>query len=119
MCVGAALYAGADGRQTSLAFARVWHHVDARERILGRLARSVAVTLMGKHKPIYDPAVDAGDYVVVTNASHIAVTGKKADQKLYRHHTGYPGGLKEIPYKSMLQNKPEEVRSPLAPHCAH
>ncbi|CCU99663.1 unnamed protein product [Malassezia sympodialis ATCC 42132] len=94
---------------TSLAFARVWHQVDARERVLGRLARSIAVTLMGKHKPIYDPAVDAGDYVVVTNASHIAVTGRKAEQKLYRHHTMYPGGLKEIPFKAMLQSKPEEI----------
>jgi len=83
--------------------------VDARERVLGRLARSIAVTLMGKHKPIYDPAVDAGDYVVVTNASHIAVSGRKAEQKLYRHHTMYPGGLKEIPFKAMLQSKPEEI----------
>lgn len=65
---------------------------------------------MGKHKPVYDQAVDAGDYVVVTNASHIAVTGRKADQKLYRYHTMYPGGLKEIQYKTMLQEKPEEVR---------
>ncbi|WFD47922.1 54S ribosomal protein L23, mitochondrial [Malassezia furfur] len=64
---------------------------------------------MGKHKPIYDPAVDAGDYVVVTNASHIAVTGRKDEQKLYRHHTMFPGGLKEIPYKTMLQKKPEEI----------
>lgn len=95
--------------KTSLAFARLWHHVDARERVLGRLARSIAVTLMGKHKPIYDPAVDAGDYVVVTNASHVAVTGRKADQKVYRYHTMYPGGLKEIPYKAMLQTKPEQI----------
>ncbi|WFD38771.1 54S ribosomal protein L23, mitochondrial [Malassezia japonica] len=94
---------------TSLAFSRIWHHVDARERVLGRLARSIAVTLMGKHKPVYDPAVDAGDYVVVTNASHVAVTGKKAEQKVYRHHTMYPGGLKEIPFKAMLQSKPEEI----------
>lgn len=77
--------------------------------MLGRLARSIAVTLMGKHKPIFDPAVDAGDYVVVTNASHVAVTGKKADQKLYRHHTMFPGGLKEIPFNTMLQKKPDEV----------
>lgn len=63
---------------------------------------------------MYDPAVDAGDYVVVTNASHIAVTGKKAEQKLYRHHTMYPGGLKEIPFKDMLQNKPEQVCHPLS-----
>lgn len=83
--------------------------MDARERVLGRLARSIAVTLMGKHKPVYDPAVDAGDYVVVTNASHVAVTGKKTEQKVYRHHTMYPGGLKEISFKAMLQSKPEEI----------
>lgn len=94
---------------TSLAFARAWHHVDARERVLGRLARSVAVTLMGKHKPIYDQAVDAGDYVVVTNAAQIAVTGRKADQKVYRHHTTYPGGMKETNYNALLQKKPEEI----------
>ncbi|WFD32279.1 54S ribosomal protein L23, mitochondrial [Malassezia sp. CBS 17886] len=94
---------------SSLAFARVWHHVDARERILGHLARSIAVTLMGKHKPVYDPAVDNGDYVVVTNSSHIAVTGRKDEQNVYRHHTMYPGGLKETPFKAMLQKKPDEI----------
>jgi len=67
---------------TTLAFARVWHHVDARERVLGGLARSIAVTLMGKNKPVYDPSRDVGDYVVVTNAEHITVTGQKAEKKL-------------------------------------
>ena len=94
---------------TTLAFARVWHHVDARERVLGGLARSIAVTLMGKNKPVYDPSRDVGDYVVVTNAEHITVTGQKADKKLYRHHTMYPGGLKEIPFKTMMQTKPEQI----------
>ena len=69
--------------QTSLAFSRLWHHVDARERVLGGLARSIAVTLMGKHKPVYDQSRDVGDYVVVTNAEHITVTGQKAEKKLY------------------------------------
>lgn len=94
---------------TTLAFARVWHHVDARERVLGGLARSIAVTLMGKDKPVYDPSKDVGDYVVVTNAEHITVTGQKAEKKLYRHHTMYPGGLKEIPFKTMMQTKPEQI----------
>lgn len=95
--------------QTSLAFSRLWHHVDARERVLGGLARSIAVTLMGKHKPVYDQSRDVGDYVVVTNAEHITVTGQKAEKKLYRHHTMYPGGLKEIPFKTMMQTKPEQI----------
>ncbi|KDE05863.1 hypothetical protein MVLG_03806 [Microbotryum lychnidis-dioicae p1A1 Lamole] len=94
---------------TALAYARTWRSVDADGQILGRMATRIAITLMGKHKPIFDPATDCGDYVVVTNASKVAVTGKKADQKLYRHHTMYPGGLKEIPYKTMLKNKPEEI----------
>lgn len=67
---------------------------------------------MGKYKPVYDQAVDNGDYVVVTNASHIALSGRKADQKVYRHHTMYPGGLKEISFKTMLGKRPEEVRLP-------
>ncbi|RCH83147.1 54S ribosomal protein L23, mitochondrial, partial [Rhizopus azygosporus] len=75
---------------TALAYARVWHVVDAKQRVLGRLATNIATTLMGKHKPIYDPASDCGDYVVVINAKDVLVSGKKAEQKLYRHHTMYP-----------------------------
>ena len=71
--------------QTSLAFSRLWH------------------------KPVYDQSRDVGDYVVVTNAEHITVTGQKAEKKLYRHHTMYPGGLKEIPFKTMMQTKPEQI----------
>ncbi|CAG8847245.1 19040_t:CDS:2, partial [Racocetra persica] len=81
---------------------------DARQRILGRMATNIATTLMGKHKPIYDPASDCGDYVVVINAKEVAVTGKKAEQKVYRHHSGYPGGLKTITYRIMLEKKPDE-----------
>ncbi|CAO3619972.1 unnamed protein product [Cunninghamella echinulata] len=88
---------------TALAYARVWHVVDARQRILGRLATNVATTLMGKHKPIYDPAADCGDYVVVINAKDILVSGKKAEQKLYRHHTGHPGGLKEMNFENLMK----------------
>ncbi|KAI0371459.1 60S ribosomal protein L23 [Pilatotrama ljubarskyi] len=94
---------------TALAYARVWHHVDASDRVLGKLAERIAIVLMGKHKPIYDPGADCGDYVVVTNARNIKVTGKKAQQLVYRHHTMYPGGLKEIQYKEMLRRKPDEI----------
>ncbi|KAI9057659.1 60S ribosomal protein L23 [Trametes sanguinea] len=95
--------------KTALAYARVWHHVDASDRVLGKLAERIAIVLMGKHKPIYDPGVDCGDYVVVTNARNIKVTGKKAQQLVYRHHTMYPGGLKEIQYKEMMRRKPDEI----------
>ncbi|GAA5977050.1 hypothetical protein JCM11641_001286 [Rhodosporidiobolus odoratus] len=94
---------------TALAYARTWRGVDAEGKVLGRMATRIAIVLMGKHKPIYDQANDCGDYVVVTNAKKVAVTGRKADQKLYRHHTQFPGGLKEIPYKTMLERKPEEI----------
>ncbi|KAM0748313.1 putative MRPL23-mitochondrial ribosomal protein, large subunit [Meredithblackwellia eburnea MCA 4105] len=95
--------------QTALAYARTWRTVDAENQVLGRMATRIAITLMGKHKPIYDPANDCGDYVVVTNARKVVVTGRKADQKIYRHHTMFPGGLKEIPYKTMMDQKPDEI----------
>ncbi|ETS63654.1 hypothetical protein PaG_01956 [Moesziomyces aphidis] len=94
---------------TSLAFARTWHAVSAQDRVLGPLAVNIAKLLMGKHKPIYDQSKDLGDYVVVTNAKQVVVTGRKADQRVYRHHTMYPGGLKEIKYKEMMERKPEEI----------
>ncbi|KAF8481819.1 60S ribosomal protein L23 [Russula ochroleuca] len=94
---------------TALAYARVWHHADAKERVLGKLAERIAIVLMGKHKPIYDPSLDCGDYVVVTNASQVKVTGRKADQIVYRKHTLYPGGLKEIKYRDMMDKKPDEI----------
>ncbi|KAG8897960.1 54S ribosomal protein L23, mitochondrial [Tulasnella sp. 403] len=95
---------------TALAYARVWHHVDANGRTLGKLASRIALVLMGKHKPIYDPGVDCGDYVTVTNARKVLVSGKKTEQNVYRHHTMWPGGLKEIPYRTMMERKPDEVR---------
>ncbi|KAG0173237.1 54S ribosomal protein L23, mitochondrial [Apophysomyces sp. BC1034] len=94
---------------TALAYARAWHLVDAQQRVLGRLASNVATTLMGKHKPIYDPASDCGDYVVVINAKDIVVSGKKGQQKLYRHHTGFPGGLKEITFNDLKAKDPTEA----------
>ncbi|EPQ58867.1 60S ribosomal protein L23 [Gloeophyllum trabeum ATCC 11539] len=94
---------------TALAYARVWHHVDASDRILGKLAERIAIVLMGKHKPIYDPSVDCGDYVIVSNASKVRVTGRKEEQKVYRKHTMFPGGLKEVKYKDMMVKKPDEI----------
>ncbi|KAI8325263.1 50S ribosomal protein L13 [Martensiomyces pterosporus] len=94
---------------TALAYARVWHLVDARGQVLGRLGSQIAQTLMGKHKPIYDPASDCGDYVVVINAKHIEVTGRKRQQKLYRHHTQYMGGLKEISFERLQEKNPEKT----------
>jgi large subunit ribosomal protein L13 len=86
-----------------------WVHVDATDKVLGRLATRIAMTLMGKHRPTYTPHVETGDCVVVTNVNKIRVTGSKASQKVYKHFTGYPSGLREIPYKTMLEKKPEEI----------
>jgi len=94
---------------TVLAYARAWHHVDAKNRILGKLASRIATVLMGKHKPIYDPSLDCGDYVIVTNSRDVKVTGRKDEQLLYRKHSMYPGGLKETPYKDMKSRKPDEI----------
>lgn len=88
---------------------RRWYHVDARGKVLGRLATRLAVVLMGKDRPEYTPHVDTGAYVVVTNAEKIRLTGKKLTQKVYRHYSGYPGGLKETPVQKMLQKRPERV----------
>lgn len=88
---------------------RKWYVVDAKGKTLGRLASQVASILKGKHKPIYSPHIDTGDFVIVINASQVHLTGKKREQKLYRHHSGYPGGLKEIPFERMIKEKPREV----------
>jgi large subunit ribosomal protein L13 len=88
---------------------RKWYVVDAEGKHLGRLATEVATLLRGKHKPQYTPHVDTGDFVVVVNAEKVVVTGRKAEQRVYRRHTGYPGGLRETPYEVMLQRKPTEV----------
>ncbi|KAK7037423.1 54S ribosomal protein L23, mitochondrial [Paramarasmius palmivorus] len=94
---------------TALAYARVWHQVDASGRVLGKLAERIALVLMGKHKPIYDPSVDCGDYVIVTNCKNIRVSGRKSQSLLYRKHSMFPGGLKETPYQDMMDKKPEEI----------
>ena len=73
--------------------------------MLGRLASQVASMLRGKHKPTFTPHVDCGDYIIVVNCDKLVLTGRKLDQKLYRYHTGYPGGLKEIKYRKLMQNK--------------
>ena len=86
---------------------RKWYVVDAEGVVLGRLASQVASILRGKHKPTYTPHVDTGDYVIVLNADKIVLTGKKLDQKVYYHHTGFPGGLKETVYRRLLAEKPE------------
>ena len=86
---------------------RKWYVIDAEDLVMGRLASQVASILRGKNKPTFTPHVDCGDYVIVVNASKIKLTGKKLDQKLYRYHTGYPGGLKEITYRKLMANKSE------------
>ena len=88
---------------------RKWYVVDATDMTLGRLASEVARILRGKHKPIFTPHLDTGDYVIVVNAEKIKVTGKKLDQKVYKHYSGYIGGLKETTLKEKLDKKPEEV----------
>ncbi len=86
-----------------------WYVVDADGKTLGRLASQVARVLRGKHKPTYTPSLDMGDYVIVVNAEKIKVTGNKAEQKMYYRHTGYPGGLRAVPYEVMISKRPEAV----------
>jgi large subunit ribosomal protein L13 len=85
---------------------RAWWVVDATNKSLGRLASHVASVLRGKHKPTFTPHEDAGDFVIVVNAGKIKLTGNKAEQKLYSHHSGIPGGFKQVNYKTLLQDKP-------------
>lgn len=84
---------------------RQWYIIDAEGQVLGRLASQVAAILRGKNKPTFTPHVDTGDHVIVINCDKIKLTGKKLDDKYYRYHTGYAGGLKEIPYRRMMANK--------------
>jgi large subunit ribosomal protein L13 len=88
---------------------RDWFLVDAENKTLGRLATEIARRLRGKHKPIYTPHVDTGDYIVVINAEKIRVTGNKMQDKMYHHHTGYVGNLKSISLEKQLQKAPERV----------
>lgn len=86
-----------------------WFVVDARDKVLGRLASAIAHRLKGKHKPEYTPHVDTGDYIVVVNAEKVVVTGNKANAKKYYRHTGHPGGIKETSFREMITNHPARV----------
>jgi large subunit ribosomal protein L13 len=88
---------------------RKWYVIDAKDQVLGRLAVEIARRLRGKHKPTYTPHIDTGDYIIVVNADKIRLTGNKLEKKMYYRHTGYPGGLKVISLKKLLQRKPERV----------
>ena len=88
---------------------RDWFVVDASGKTLGRLATEIARRLRGKHKPEYTPHMDTGDYIVVINAKEVKVTGKKTTDKIYHHHTGFPGGLKSITFDKLIEKKPEMI----------
>jgi len=86
-----------------------WYIVDAEGKVLGRLASQIAARLRGKHKPEFTPHVDMGDNIIVVNAEKVRLTGKKAEQKKYYRHSGYPGGIKVTDYSEMIKNKPRNV----------
>jgi len=88
---------------------REWHLIDARDEILGRLSTKIAGLLMGKGKPTFSKHIDSGDFVVVINADKIMVTGKKAQEKVYRSHSGYPGGFKERKFSAIMETHPERI----------
>ena len=88
---------------------RHWHVIDATDVVLGRLASQTAILLRGKHKPVFAPHVDTGDFVVVVNAGKVALTGSKRDQKVAYRHSGYPGGLRKIPYDVLLATRPQHA----------
>ncbi|MEK9821415.1 MAG: 50S ribosomal protein L13 [Gammaproteobacteria bacterium] len=88
---------------------RDWYVVDATDKTLGRLSTEIANRLRGKHKPEFTPHVDTGDYIVVVNAEKVKVTGNKSTNKLYHHHTGYPGGIKSITFDKLIDKAPERI----------
>jgi large subunit ribosomal protein L13 len=88
---------------------RKWHLIDAEDVVLGRIASKAAMILQGKHKPSYTPFLDTGDHVVVVNAAKVRLTGKKEEQKIYRRHSGYPGGLTEIQARKVRATRPERM----------
>ncbi len=88
---------------------RDWYVIDATDKVLGRMASRIAMILQGKTKPIYTPHVDTGDFVVVTNAEKIKLTGNKMNEKVYYTHSGYPGGFKEIPIKKWMEKHPDRI----------
>lgn len=88
---------------------KCWYVIDAQGKPLGRLASEVAKILRGKNKPQYTPHVDVGDYVIIINAEKVVLTGNKLDQKYFRHHSGHPGGLKEVKYRDLMQKHPDRI----------
>lgn len=88
---------------------RQWHVIDANDVVLGRLASQAATLLRGKHKPIFAPHVDTGDFVIIVNADKVALTGHKREQKMAYRHSGYPGGLRSVPYSELLDKRPERA----------
>ena len=88
---------------------RAWHVIDAENMVLGRLASKAANILMGKHKPVYTPYIDMGDHVIVVNAEKVRLTGRKEEQKIYRRHSGYPGGLTATQYGRLMSDRPSFV----------
>ena len=101
-------------------YQRAWWVLDADGQVLGRVAVEAAKLLRGKHKPVYAPHADTGDYVVIINAKGVKLTGKKLEQKMYRRHSGYPGGLREVPYGRLLADRPsiavEKAVKGMLPH---
>ncbi len=91
---------------SGVAIERKWHLIDAQDAILGRLASNAANILMGKHKAIYTPFIDTGDHVIVVNAEKVRLTGRKEEQKIYRNHSGYPGGLREVSARKVRATRP-------------
>jgi large subunit ribosomal protein L13 len=89
--------------------AKKWYVVDAKDKVLGRLATQIAMRLRGKHKPVFTPHAETGDFVVVINADKVTLTGKKWDKKIYYHYTGFIGGLRQITAKKLLEKKPEDI----------
>lgn len=94
---------------SALSIRRRWHVIDAGEQVLGRVATVAAKLLQGKHKPQYAPFLDTGDFVIITNAGQVRLSGAKEEQKLYRRHSGYEGGLREIRVKTMRQRMPARI----------
>ena len=98
-----------------------WYVVDLEDKVLGRVATEIAKVLRGKHKAIFTPSVDTGDFVIVLNAEKVRLTGNKLDQKMYYRHSGYPGGLRELSYGEMMEKYPERAMElaikGMLPHC--
>ena len=92
-----------------LEVSKKWYLVDAKDKVLGRLATQIATRLRGKHKPIFTNHADTGDFVVVVNADKVVLTGSKWDNKIYYHHSGYTGGLKQISAKKLIEKRPEDL----------